>query len=67
MNGASRSRRDEGMDSPSKMKNAIYRFLSFSMACQPSKMVAHPCATEPPINQNSPNQETNEYYGSTDS
>ena len=49
------------------MKNAIYRFLSFSMACKPPKMVAYPCATETPINQNFPNQEVNQYYGSSDS
>ena len=27
-------------------KNAIFLFLPFSMACQPLKMLAHPCATK---------------------
>jgi hypothetical protein len=34
-----------------KTKNTIFRFLTFSTAYQPLKMVAHPCATEARINQ----------------
>ena len=33
------------------MKNAIFRFLTFSVAYQPLKMAAHPCAAEARINQ----------------